>query len=100
MDAISGRVNAAGHPRGKGPARVTPALRHQVAKALDELTEMFLRQMHKLHVRGEEALDAYRKQHAERTDALIALLHDIARIIMTEREKESRLARIVSVFRP
>jgi hypothetical protein len=71
-----------------------------VAKALDELTEMFLCQMHKLHVRGEEALDAYRKQHAERTDALIALLHDIARIITTEREKESRLARIVSVFRP
>lgn len=70
-------------------------LRQQVAKALDELTEMFLRQMHELHVRGEEALDAYRKRHVERTDALIALLYDIARIITTEEEKESRLARIL-----
>src|SRR5262249_58282404 len=59
-------------------------LRQQVAKALDELTEMFLRQMHKLHVRGEEALEAYPNQHLQRTDALIALLHDITRIVTTE----------------
>ena len=61
-------------------ALVATLICQQVAKALDELTEMFLRQMHKLHVQGEEALETYRKQHLERTDALIALLHDIGHI--------------------
>ena len=50
-------------------------LRRQVAKALDELTEMFLRRMHKLHQYGEEALAEYRRQHQEQTDTLINLLY-------------------------
>jgi hypothetical protein len=75
-------------------------LRQQVAKALDELTEMFLRQMHKLHSRGEEALEAYRKRHLERTDTLIALLQDITRIVAADSGGEVRFARIVELFRP
>jgi len=75
-------------------------IRQQVAKALDGLGQMFLRQMHKLHVRGEEALETYRKQHQERTDALIALLQDVTRIVVAQEDGGDRLAQIVTLFRP
>jgi hypothetical protein len=75
-------------------------VRQQVAKAVDELTEMFLRQMHKLHTRGEEALDTYRKQQAERTDALIARLQKITRIVTTPGPADSRLLQILAALQP
>jgi Domain of unknown function (DUF4158) len=75
-------------------------VRQQVAKAVEELTEMFLRQMHKLHTRGEEALDTYRKQHAERTDALIARLHKITQIVTLPGTADARLTQIQAVLQP
>jgi hypothetical protein len=75
-------------------------VRQQVAKAVDELTEMFLRQMHKLHTRGEEALDTYRKQHAERTDALIARLHKITQIVTLPGTADARLTQIQAALHP
>jgi hypothetical protein len=72
----------------------------QVAKALDELGEMFLRQMHKLHARAEEALETYRKQHQEHTDALIALLQDVTRLVIAKEDGEDCLAQIVALFGP
>lgn len=75
-------------------------VRQHVAKAVDELTEMFLRQMHKLHTRGEEALDTYRKQHAERTDALIARLHKITQIVTLPGTADARLAQIQAALQP
>jgi hypothetical protein len=75
-------------------------LRRQVAKALDELTEMFLRRMHRLHQYGEEALEDYRRHHQDQTDALITLLYDVTRIVMQEGTQEDRLAAIVRLFRP
>jgi hypothetical protein len=67
---------------------------------LDELTEMFLRRMHKLHQYGEEALEEYRRHHQDRTDALISLLYDVRQIVMQESPQEDRLAAIVRLFRP
>jgi len=74
--------------------------RQQVATALDELGEMFVRRMHKLHVRGEEALETYRKQHLERTDTLIDLLYDVTRLVTTPGDGAERFARIQELFRP
>ena len=75
-------------------------LRRQVAKALDELAEMFLRRMHKLHQRGEEALAEYRRQHQDHTDALIALLYDVAVVVLKDGPLGERLAAIEALFDP
>jgi hypothetical protein len=52
-------------------------IRVRTAQALDDLADMFIRRMQKLHHQGNEALAEYRRQHQERTDALIALLGQI-----------------------
>jgi TnpA family transposase len=75
-------------------------IRRQVAKTLDELTEMFLRRMHKLHQRGEEALEEYRRQHQDRTDALIALLREVALVMLKDGTAGERVAAIAGLFGP
>ena len=62
------------------PKRYTLAvalIRVRTAQALDDLVEMFLRRLQKLHQQAKEALAAYRDQHQEQTDALVALLGHI-----------------------
>ena len=49
-------------------------IRIRTAQALDDLTEMFIRLMQKMHHKAKEALDEYRSQQQEQTDALVALL--------------------------
>jgi hypothetical protein len=49
-------------------------IRVRTAQALDDLVEMFLRRLQKLHQQAKEALADYRDQHQEQTDALVALL--------------------------
>jgi hypothetical protein len=46
----------------------------QVTRALDDVTDIFIRQLNKMHHKAEEALMQYRVAHADRTDALIAVL--------------------------
>jgi len=46
----------------------------QTASAIDDLTEMFLRSVAKIHNRGKEALDEYHKSHREKTENLIEIL--------------------------
>lgn len=46
----------------------------RTAQALDDLAEMFLRRMHKIHHKAHQLLEEYRCQHQEQTDALISLL--------------------------
>jgi hypothetical protein len=48
-----------------------------VARALDDVTDMFIRQVNKMHHKAEEALMQYQVAHADRTDALIAVLREI-----------------------
>lgn len=62
------------------PKRLTLAvalIRIRTAQALDDLADMFIRRMQKLHHQGNEALAAYRREHQEQTDGLIALLGQI-----------------------
>ena len=47
-------------------------IRVRTAQALDDLAEMFIRLMHKFHHKAKEALDEYRDQHQEQTDALVS----------------------------
>ena len=52
-------------------------IRVRTAQALDDLVEMFLRRVQKLHQQAKEALADYREQHQEQTDALVTLLGHI-----------------------
>src|SRR5262249_41731501 len=54
--------------------RVTLAvalIRLRTAQALDDLAEMFIRRVQKLHNQGQKALEDYREQHQAQTEALI-----------------------------
>jgi TnpA family transposase len=64
----------------QGAKRVTLAvafIRIRTAQALDDVAEMLIRRMQKLHHQGKEALEDYRRQHQEQTDTLISLLGQI-----------------------
>lgn len=52
-------------------------LRMQVAGRLDDLGEVLIRRLQKIHSRAKEALAEHRAKHQAETDALIGKLHDI-----------------------
>jgi hypothetical protein len=49
----------------------------QYAQTLDDLAEMFIRQMQQMHYRGKQALAVLRQDTQARTDDLIATLREI-----------------------
>jgi TnpA family transposase len=49
-------------------------IRTQTARSIDDLTEMYLRSVAKLHRRGRDALLEYHSQNREKTDQLITIL--------------------------
>ena len=55
-------------------ALMATLLRSQVARALDDAAEMFVRLTTRMHSRAREALDEHRARQAAETDALVALL--------------------------
>ncbi len=70
----------------------------QAAQALDDIAQMFIRQVKKLHNHSNEALTHYRVMHAERTDALIAKLRDIAIAYKMEGSRDERFGAIESLL--
>jgi TnpA family transposase len=77
--------------------RVTLAvalIRVRTAQALDDVAEMFIRRMQKLHHQGQEALEDYHRQHQEQTDALISLLGQIVNDWQASETPDQRLEAI------
>jgi hypothetical protein len=66
----------------------------QAARALDDVAEMFIRQVNKMHHKAEEALREYQVAHVDRTDALIGVLREIALAYKAEGPREERWALI------
>ena len=75
-------------------------IRKQVARTLDDVADMFLRQIRKIHTKAEEALLRYRSAHADRTDALIARLRDITLAYTQEGSRDQRLAAVEALLEP
>ena len=69
-------------------------IRVRTAQALDDLAEMFIRLMQKFHHKAKEALDDYREQHQEQTDALISLLSQIVSSWQSSETAEEQLRTI------
>ena len=76
-------------------ALIAALLRSQVARALDDAAEMFVRLMTRMHNRAKEALDEYRARHAAETDALIALLRET--VLACQDQEAERDARLTAV---
>jgi hypothetical protein len=73
-------------------------IRVRTAQALDDLAEMCIRLLHKFHHKAKEALDDYRDQHQEQTEALISLLSQLVSGWQQSATAEERLRTIGAVL--
>jgi Domain of unknown function (DUF4158) len=82
-------------------ALMAALLRGQVAQALDDAAEMFVRLTTRMHNRAKEALEQHRARHAAETDALVALLRETV-LACQDREAspDSRLAAVEGLLPP
>jgi hypothetical protein len=71
----------------------------QTSRALDDITEMFIRQVRKLHNKANEALKTYLLEQSERSDRLIGLLRQVLVAYRTDGSSDVRLKTITSVRR-
>ena len=82
-------------------ALMAALLRGQVAQALDDAAEMFVRLMTRMHNQAKEALDDYRDEHAAETDALVALLRETVLACQDqEAERDARLTAVEGLLLP
>jgi TnpA family transposase len=70
----------------------------QYAQALDDLAEMVIKRLLKLHQQGKEAFEAYRNSHQKRIDELIEVLRDVTVAYRGEGTDQERMAAIDEAF--
>jgi TnpA family transposase len=82
-------------------ALMAALLRSQVAHALDDAAEMFVRLTTRMHNRAREALEEHRARHAVETDALVALLRETV-LVCQDRDTspDNRLAAVEGLLMP
>ena len=73
-------------------------LSEKKARTLDDLAEMFIKRMLKIHSLGKEALEQYRQDHLSRTDRLITTLRDLAVAYKSDGEIPDRFAAMDEVI--
>jgi hypothetical protein len=72
----------------------------QNARVLDDLAEMFIRRLMRIHRHSREALALDRLRHQKRTDGLIHKLHEVIVAWGTEGNADQRLQAIDTVLAP
>ena len=85
------------------PKRLTlmaALLQSRIARTLDDLANMFIRQVQRAHARAKEALVTQQSRQSEQTEALIALLRDTVLACRAERPPEQRLATVEALLLP
>jgi len=70
----------------------------QVARSLDDVTSMFIRQIKKIHNKADDALADYRASHSDKTDALISVLLEITKTFKGKGSREQRLGAIEALL--
>lgn len=70
----------------------------QLARALDDLAELFIKQMRHLHHEAKAALDRYRIENQQRTDALISTFKSVVVADQSEGAVADRFAAMASVL--
>jgi hypothetical protein len=72
----------------------------QTGRALDDVADMFVRLVQRLHNQARAALLEYQAKHVERTDSLVATLHGVTLAYRTEGSAEQRLSAIGEFIEP
>lgn len=70
----------------------------QVGRAFDDVTDMYIRLVQRMHSRARDALNQYRIVKAAETDALVATLHNVSLAYKTEGNEVDRLGAIGAVI--
>ena len=73
-------------------------IQSQIAQAYDDLVEMFIRRVNKLHVTAKTALEEYKLSHQEIADQLIETLGKIAENWGAIKDKDSRIKAVENIF--
>ncbi len=63
----------------------------QTAAAIDDLAEMFIRSVGRLHNHGHDALEAYHQAHREKTDRLIEILFRMVGVVNSPQQAEEQM---------
>src|SRR5512135_285015 len=71
---------------------VAALLRRQVAQALDDVANMYVRLIQRMHNKAKALPDEHRQQNAEETDSLIAILREATVACQENTDREARLA--------
>jgi hypothetical protein len=77
---------------------IAALIKVQVAQALDDLGEMFLKSMRKIHHKGQAALEDYRRRQQGRMDELILILYELMVTLQQEESPEVCLAAMLEVI--
>jgi len=72
----------------------------QTGQALDDVADMYVRLVQRLHNQARTALLEYQAEHIERTDGLVATLHGVTLAYRTEGSAEQRLSAIGELIEP
>src|SRR5450756_236598 len=72
----------------------------QTGRALDDVADMYVRLVQRLHNQARTALLEYQAEHVERTDSLVATLHGVTLAYRSEGSTEQRLSAIGKLIEP
>lgn len=77
---------------------LTVALIHtKAAQVLDDLGNLYCKRLHAVHRKGREALDAYHREHQNRTDTLVRALKDVLAAYQRDGDEGERFRAIRGV---
>ena len=83
------------------PKRYTLAvalLLHCHSQTLDDIAEVFIKRVERMHLKAKNALVQYRLENQQRTDELIAILRDVVIAHGTEGEANERFAAVDTII--
>jgi hypothetical protein len=72
----------------------------QTGRALDDVADMYVRLVQRLHNQARTALLEYQAEHVERTDSLVATLRGVTLAYRSEGSAEQRLSAIGELIEP
>jgi len=85
-------------PQEKRYTLATALIRAQTAQAIDDLADMFIRSVKKLHNSGNDALNEYRRIHQGKTDRLIETLSHMLTIVNSSQNPEEQMRAIQDIL--
>ena len=85
-------------PDAKRQTLAVALLQRRYAQTLDDIAEVFIKRMRRMHYRAKEALENYRIESQQRTDELVSKLRQVAIAHSTDGEISDRFAAIGCVI--